>query len=188
VLYSKEYYELCKRHLNPGGVVAQWLPIYDSDPETIRTELATFFSVFPHGTIWSNNYRGDGYDLVLIGQAEPTHVNLDQLQLRLDRPDYANVGESLGEVGFHSAVDFLATYAGRAEDLAPMLKDAPINSDMNMRLQYIAGLGLNSMAFQRIYQDILSQRNFPEGLITGTGPRMDALRTLLAAKPPAPAR
>jgi spermidine synthase len=85
-------------------------------------------------------------------------------------------------------VDFLATYAGRAQDLAPMLKDAPINSDRNMRLQYIAGLGLNSMAFQKIYQDILSQRSFPEGLITGTGARMDALRTLLAAKPAAPAR
>jgi spermidine synthase len=188
VLYSKEYYELCKRRLNPGGVVAQWLPIYDSDPETIRTELATFFSVFPYGTIWSNNFRGDGYDLVLIGQGEPTHVDLDQLQLRLDRPGYANVAESLGEVGFHSAVDFLATYAGRAQDLAPMLKDAPINSDMNMRLQYIAGMGLNSMAFQKIYQDILNQRVFPEGLITGTGPRMDALRTLIAAKPPTPER
>jgi spermidine synthase len=188
VLYSQEYYELSKRHLNPGGVVAQWLPIYDSDPETIRIELATFFSVFPNGTIWSNNYRGDGYDLVLIGQAEPTHVDLDQLQLRLDRPGYAGVGESLGEVGFHSAVDFLATYAGRAQDLAPMLQGAPINSDMNMRLQYIAGLGLNSMAFQKIYQDILSRRSFPESLITGTGPRMDALRTILAAKPPAPAR
>ena len=91
MLYSKEYYELCKRRLNPGGVVAQWLPIYDSDPETIRTELVAFFSVFPNGTIWSNNYRGDGYDLVLIGQAEPTPVDLDQLQLRLDRLDYANV-------------------------------------------------------------------------------------------------
>ena len=69
-----------------------------------------------------------------------------------------------------------------------MLKDAPINSDSNMRLQYIAGLGLNSMAFQRIYQDILAQRKFPEGLITGTGPRMDALHTMLAVKPAAPSR
>src|SRR6185312_12367956 len=39
VLYSKEYYEMVKHRLNPGGVVAQWLPIYDSDPETIKTEL-----------------------------------------------------------------------------------------------------------------------------------------------------
>ena len=183
VLYSKEYYELCKRHLNPGGVIAQWLPIYDSDPETIKTELATFFSVFPNGTIWSNNYRGDGYDLVLIGQAGPSRINLDELQQRLDRTDYTYVAASLAEVGFHSAVDFLATYAGSAQDLQPLLVNAQINEDLNMRLQYIAGLGLNSMAFQKTYQDILALRKFPEDLITGTGPRMDALRTLLALKP-----
>jgi spermidine synthase len=185
VLYSKEYYELCKRHLKPGGVVAQWLPIYDSDPETIKTELATFFAVFPGGTIWSNNFRGDGYDLVLIGQAEPTRINVDELQQRLDRPGYAGVAESLGEVGFHSAVDFLATYAGRASDLKPLLVNAQINQDMNMRLQYIAGLGLNSMAFQNIYRDILGFRQFPEGLLVGSGGRIDALRTMLAPTRPA---
>ena len=68
-LYSVEYYEQVKQHLNPGGVVAQWLPIYDSDSETVKSELATFFSVFPNGTIWSNFTQSDGYDLVLIGQA-----------------------------------------------------------------------------------------------------------------------
>ncbi len=183
VLYSKEYYELCKQHLNPGGVVAQWLPIYDSDPETIKTELATFFSVFPGGTIWSNNFHGDGYDLVLIGQAGPTKINVDELQQRLDRPGYSGVAESIGEVGFHSAVDLLATYAGRASDLKPLLVNAQINQDMNMRLQYIAGLGLNSMSFQKIYLDILAFRQFPEDLLTGTGGRMDALRTMLATAP-----
>src|SRR5207249_2513896 len=53
-LYSKEYYALVKAHLKPGGVVAQWLPIYDSDPATVKSELATFFEVFPNGTVWSN--------------------------------------------------------------------------------------------------------------------------------------
>jgi spermidine synthase len=57
-LYSKEYYELVKRHLNPGGVVAQWLPIYDSDEKTVKTELATFFDVFPNATVWSNYTDG----------------------------------------------------------------------------------------------------------------------------------
>ena len=69
-LYSKQYYELVKSHLNPGGVVAQWLPLYDSDVETVKIELATFFSVFPEGTIWSNNVNGDGYDLVLLGRQD----------------------------------------------------------------------------------------------------------------------
>ena len=73
----------------------------------------------------------------------------------------------------------LATYAGRASDLRPLYSDAQINEDLNMRLQYIAGLGLNSMAYQRTYKDILRYRRFPEGLLVGTGGRMDALRTLL---------
>src|SRR5207247_6128730 len=64
-LYSKEYFELVKRRLNPGGVVAQWLPIYDSDPETIKTELATVFEVFPDGTVLGNHINRDGDDLVL---------------------------------------------------------------------------------------------------------------------------
>jgi spermidine synthase len=178
-LYSKEYYELVKAHLNPGGAVAQWLPIYDSDAETIKTELATFFDVFPSGTIWSNNLNGDGYDLVLIGQMDATVINLDDVQRRLDDEKYGAVLKSLSDVGFHSAVEFFATYAGRALDLQPLLVNAQINNDMNLRLQYIAGLGLNSMAFQRIYRTILNYRKFPVGLFVGSTGRMDALRTLL---------
>src|SRR5437588_12687275 len=178
-LYSKEYYELVKDHLNPGGVVSQWLPIYDSDPETIKTELATFFDVFRSATIWSNNLNGDGYDLVLIGQADASVINVDDVQRRLDDPTYNTVSQSLNEVGFHSAVEFFATYAGRASDLRPLLANAQINNDMNLRLQYIAGLGLNSMAFQGIYRTILSYRKFPDGVVVGSRGRMDALRTLL---------
>ncbi len=182
-LYSKEYYELVKEHLNPGGVVAQWLPIYDSDQETVRSELATFFDVFPNGTIWSNYTNNEGYDLVLLGQAEAQPISVDEMQQRLDQPRYSGVAASLNEVGFHSAVEFLATYAGRAADLQPFLAGAQINEDINQRLQYLAGLGLNSMATPQIYRAILSYRRFPEGLLTGTGGRMDALRTLLRAVP-----
>ena len=183
-LYSKEYYGLVKRHLNPGGVVAQWLPIYDSDLDTVKSELATFFAAFPDGTIWSNNLRGDGYDLVLLGRVGGTAIDVDAMQHRLDGSGYLRVSESLREVGFYSAVDVLATYAGRASDLRPLTVDAQINDDRNLRLQYLAGLGLNSMAYQQIYSDILSYRKFPAGLIVGTGGRMDALRTLLGPTTP----
>jgi spermidine synthase len=179
-LYSKEYYELVKAHLNPGGVVAQWLPIYDSDPATVKSELATFFEVFPGGTVWSNNIPNQGgYDLVLVGQLESAPINLDAVQARLDRPDYAKVLASISEVGFHSAVEFFGSYAGRASDLRPYLADAEINDDMNLRLQYLAGLGLNSMAFERVYLEMLTYRKVPEGLFTGSEGRMNALTALL---------
>ena len=119
-LYSKEYYELVKSHLNPGGVVAQWLPIYESDEETVKTELATFFSVFPNATVWSNYLNGDGYDLVLLGRADASPRQRRRAAAAAGPARVRGVSASLAEVGFHSAVDLLATYAGGASDLAPM--------------------------------------------------------------------
>jgi len=178
-LYSREYFELVKSHLNPGGLAAQWLPIYESDEETVKTELATFFSVFPNATVWSNYLNGDGYDLVLLGSADSTPIDVEKLQRRLSQPGYSGVSASLAETGFHSAVDLLATYAGRASDLAPMLENAQINDDLNMRLQYIAGLGLNSVRAPQIYRQIMSYRKFPEDLLRGQGEGVDALHTLI---------
>ncbi len=178
-LYSREYYELVKQHLNPGGVVAQWLPIYESDEDTVKTELATFFSVFPNATIWSNYLNGDGYDLVLLGRADASPINVDALERRLNQSGYSAVSASLAEVGFHSAVDLLATYAGSAADLAPMLVNAQINDDLNMRLQYMAGLGLNSVAAPQVYREVLSYRKFPDDLLVGTGNGVNALHELI---------
>jgi len=50
-LYSKEYFELVKQHLNPGGIVTQWVPLYESDDATVKSEVATFFDVFPNGSV-----------------------------------------------------------------------------------------------------------------------------------------
>jgi spermidine synthase len=178
-LYSKEYYELVKSHLNPGGVAAQWLPIYESDEDTVKTELATFFSVFPNATVWSNYLDGDGYDLVMLGSPDAAPINVDALQRRLSQAGYSGVSASLADVGFHSAVDLLATYAGRAQDLAPMVTNAQINEDLNMRLQYMAGLGLNSVTAPQVYREVLSYRKFPDDLLVGTGAGVDSLHELI---------
>jgi spermidine synthase len=178
-LYSKEYYELVKRHLNPGGVAAQWLPIYESDEETVKTELATFFSVFPNATVWSNYLDGDGYDLVLLGSADASPINVNALERRLNQAGYSGVSASLAEAGFHSAVDLLGTYAGGASDLAPMLANAQINDDLNMRLQYMAGLGLNSVNAPQVYREVLSYRKFPSDLLVGSGDGVNALHELI---------
>src|SRR6185369_991990 len=70
-LYTREYFEHVKAHLNPGGVVTQWVPLYESTAEVVKSEIATFLSVFPTGTIWRNDYTdGSGYDVVLVARLE----------------------------------------------------------------------------------------------------------------------
>ncbi|SPE25812.1 Spermine synthase (fragment) [Candidatus Sulfopaludibacter sp. SbA3] len=180
-LYSREYFQLVKDHLNPGGVVTQWVPLYESDMDTVKSELATFFDVFPNGTVWANELNGGGYDVFLMGQNEPAKINLDALQQRLESPEYFRVAQSLRDVGFNSMYDLLATYAGQDQDLKPWLRDAEINRDGNLRLQYLAGLALNISQEGPIYSEMLKYRQFPANLFTGSEAVMQHLYAALSA-------
>jgi spermidine synthase len=178
-LYTREYFELCKQRLNPGGVVTQWVPLYESSLAVVKSEIATFCEAFPSGTIWSNDINGEGYDVVLLGQTAPMQIEVDGLQQRLDRPDHRAVAQSLKDVGFGSAIDLLATYAGQGSDLQPWLKGAEINRDRNLRLQYLAGMGINAGNSGSIYADMLRYRKYPEALFVASTESDRALRRTL---------
>jgi spermidine synthase len=175
-LYTREFFEIVKRHLNPGGVVTLFVQLYESNTAAVKSEIGTFLEAFPNGVIWANTNNGQGYDLVLMGQVEPTRINIDELQAKLDSPRYAQVRQSLDEIGIHSAVELLSNYAGSAKDLAPWLKDAAINRDRNLRLQYLAGMGLNLYQSGPIYADMLQYVQFPESLFTGSPESIAAVR------------
>jgi spermidine synthase len=181
-LYSKEYFEAVKRHLNPGGMFSLYVPLYESDVRTVKSELATFMDVFPYGTVWANTVSGQGYDMVFLGQAGPLKINLDEIEQRLNRPDYAPVAESLREIGIHSAVDLLATYAGQKSDLAPWYAGAELNRDGDLRLQYLAGWGINSSLEDFIYRQILSYRRPPWNIFTGSPERVQSLMYAISAE------
>ena len=146
----------------------------------MKSEIATFFEVFPNGTIWSNDNKGKGYDVVLLGGNDAATIDVDEIQRRLDRGDHLLLKLSMVEVGFLSAVDLLATYAGQADDLRPWLEGAEINRDRNLRLQYLAGMGLNSYQSKRIYDEMLAYRRFPEELFVGSDECKAALRQAMA--------
>jgi spermidine synthase len=175
-LYSRDYFEMVKRHLNPGGVVSQWVPLYQSSEATVKGEIATFFAVFPNGSVWANLDKGQGYDVVLLGSERPVTIDLDALSARLARPDHARVLQSLAEVGFQTGIDLLATYAGRHSDLGPWLADAEINRDRKPWLQYRAGLESYTMQTSDTYGAMAGYRRFPEDLFVGSEPLRQQLR------------
>jgi len=179
-LYTKEYFDLVKKHLNPGGIVTQWVPLYESHLDVVKSEFATFFDVFPSGTVWSNDINGKGYDVVLAGQLSPSSIDVDAMQARLDKPDHARISESLREVGFSSSVALMSTYAGQSPDLTNWLRDAQINTDRNLRLQYLAGFGLNTYENASIYDNMLSYRRYPDHLFIASPASEFLLREALA--------
>ncbi|HXE62304.1 MAG TPA: fused MFS/spermidine synthase [Bryobacteraceae bacterium] len=179
-LYTTEYFEMCKRHLNPGGIVTQWVPLYESSFETVQSELATFFQAFPYGTVWGNlNTDGSGYDVVLMGTVDKLPINVDAVEAKLADPKYAAVRKSLADVGFPSVLNLLSTFAADANELRGWMRTAQINHDRNLRLQYLAGLGLNQNLGPDIFQQIISGRKFPNEIFTGSPAAMQPIEQMV---------
>ena len=93
------------------------------------------------------------------------------------------MASSLREVGFDSALDVLGTYVAQAADLAEWLGDAPINTDRNLRLQYIAAEGLNVYRADEIFRRLVGAGpQFPQHLFRGMPAQVEELRQRIAAR------
>jgi spermidine synthase len=177
MLYTREFFELVKQHLNPGGVVTLFVQFYESNEEAVKSEIATFFEAFPNGAVFANTIQGSGYDVVLFGKNESTPIDVDRMNRRLSSPEYGQIAGSLREVGFYSALDLLATFAGRPTDLQGWLANANINRDRNLRLQYLAGMSLNLYQADPIYKSMISAGvRYPDGFFMGSPAMIDTLR------------
>jgi spermidine synthase len=175
-LYTREFFEVAKAHLNPGGVVTLFVQLYESNDAAVKSEVATFLEAFPGGVVFANTSNGLGYDLVLLGQLNPRPIDVDAVQARLNDPANAAITKSLNEIAIYSATDLFGTYAGRALDMTGWLKGAMINRDSNLRLQYLAGLGLNLYQSDAIYRNMIRESQYPEGLFTGSPATLAELR------------
>jgi len=179
-LYTKEFFEAAKAHLTPGGVVTQFVQLYESTEEAVKSEIATFFEVFPNGSLFVNNVNGGGYDLVMLGQADATVIDVDGLTKKLESPEYAQMAQSLREIGFYSAPNLLATFAGRGTDLKGWTSNAIINRDKGLKLQYLAGLGLNLYRANDIYQNMVAYGpRMPQGMFVGSATTLDLLARMI---------
>ncbi len=175
-LYTREFFEVIKDHLNPGGVVTVFVQLYQSGMPAVKSEVASFIEAFPDAIIFGNTHDGGGYDIVLVGMKDPRPIDIDRIQMRLLDPANAAIAQSLREIGFNSAIDLFGRYAGVAPALTPWLVDAEVNTDRNLRLQYLAGFGLNAFEQKTIYDQILSYRTLPPNIFTGAPQSLEALR------------
>jgi spermidine synthase len=180
-LFTEQFFEVVRAHLRPGGVLTQFVQLYGSNTEAVKSEISTFVKVFPSTVVFGNLRKGQGYDLVLVGQVEPMQLDVDAMQAKLDDPANARVAQSLRDVGISSAIELLGNYAGDAESLRPWLAGAAINTDRNLRLQYLAGMTLTTSASDAIYAEMLQYTRFPDRLFTGSPASLQALRARIAA-------
>jgi spermidine synthase len=191
-LNTVEFYEMCKKHLKPGGVMSLWAPLYESNMSSAKSMFATFFQVFPNGMLFSNDVHLEGYDAVLLGGVQPSRFDLEALNQMLEESSYLPVKQSLLDVGFGTGndnfssldrnvtIDLFATYAAKASDLQKWTADAQINRDKNLRLQYLAGMWFNSYVSTSILQSILQNYRFPDEVFVGSNAYVEMMKQTMA--------
>ena len=121
VLYTEEFYRLCKQRLKPGGIIAPWLPLHGLTEQDYRTIVRTFLKVFPHTSVWLT----PGYS-VMLGTGSPLKIDYEQLQRRLGSDD---VRASLAEVELGDPASYLAALALEEEGVARYVGPGAINTD-----------------------------------------------------------
>lgn len=132
-LYTEEYYRLGRARLAPGGLMSQWIPLYDLAPSDIAGIVRTFRRVFPHATAWVT-----GYDMLLLGGEGPLEIELPRVAERME--DLA-VRELLADVGIESAEELLGCCFAGETDLAAIEAHAErANTDDDPWIEFHAPL------------------------------------------------
>ena len=89
-LYTREFYRAAKGALKPGGVLAQWLPVFQLAEDETTAITAAFVAEFEHVAL----HYGYGYQWVLLGSDEPLDLNELRLAASPVAADLARYGAS----------------------------------------------------------------------------------------------
>jgi spermidine synthase len=134
-VFSREFYQACRRSLRAEGLMVQWVQLYETSDEAFDVVLATFLSAFPYTSIW----QASGGDLMLIGSSVPTRVDLDSLVAEFRTPSVAN---DLARIHLTS-VPVLLSLQMVSEENAPFIPqpNTVVHGDFHPVLEYIAQEG-----------------------------------------------
>ncbi len=132
-LYTQEHYAHCLEKLKAGGLMAQWLPLYQLHPEDLKTIVATFASVFPKINLWYGDTNAAKPTLLLLGSRETLRVDPDQLAAKLKKK---LLHKDLIE--WDDVYGFLSFYINDGEGIGEFIRDVRINTDEHPVIEYSA--------------------------------------------------
>lgn len=133
-LFTREFLELGKSRLKPGGVWSQWLQLYGLDGADLRSLLRTYAEVYPHVLVYVTPDRSD---LVLLGSEAPLAVD-ESASARLQA--YPALTAELSRIGILSQAALSSLLLMDRPAVLALAGDAALNTDDNMRIEHSAPL------------------------------------------------
>ncbi|MBI5492816.1 MAG: fused MFS/spermidine synthase [Deltaproteobacteria bacterium] len=164
-LYTKEYYELAKAHLKEGGIISQWIPLYNLSISDVKTMVRTFQSVFPHTTVWIANT-----DIFMIGSPDAARIDFARLRQRIG---LENIRALLTPIDLEAPYEFLNTFLMNEDMVREYAGDAPVMSDDMPIVEFTGPRSLNVNTVSPNIAELLKYRE-PVAPYLDLDPALDA--------------
>jgi spermidine synthase len=136
--YSREYYDLLRSHLAPGGMVVQWVPT-TLPPGQYAMILKTFTATFPHALLWYFSpalTKGGSNNTILVGSNDRIEPDYARMRRRLASEPRAFQG--LARYGLTTAEAVLAHFIADGDTIRKAVSNAPENSLDHPRYEFFS--------------------------------------------------
>lgn len=118
-LYTREHMQTARARLRPGGLFAQWLPLYQMTQDEFGVIARTMLEVFPLVTWWRGDFLAKRPIVALVGHREAAPFEPHDLFQT-------------------TSVPFMAHYAGNLTAARALFQDYDLNTDDWPRIEYQA--------------------------------------------------
>jgi spermidine synthase len=176
-LYTEEYFRLCARRLEPGGVISMWLPMYSVRPDNFRAIVRAFRNVFENVSIWYPHSVENPFTIVLATPGRT--IRLEDFQARVSSP---SVAADLAKIGQADPAQLLSNLLLAPDDVARWVANTPPHSDEVPVVEYESGRVVRATGtWLATFSDLVAHRSRIEDFVEGLSPEDPLGQRLLAA-------
>jgi spermidine synthase len=131
MLYTREHFEVVRAKLRPGGLFAQWLPLFQLNQRDFEVIARTLLEVFPNVVLWRGDFYANRPIVALIASAAPMTIDPRQV---VDRSH-----QLAPEVPASAALaGVLPFYAGNLSEGRSVLGAGAVNTDARPVIEYLS--------------------------------------------------
>lgn len=181
-LFTVNHFQLARRRLNPGGIMCQWIPMYEMSTDDYLMIARSFVSVFPNTALFFT-----GFDTLLLGFEGDLHMDPNVVRRNFRIPA---VRQSLTEVGFTSPEMILGMFVADLSRNTEFIGQGPLNTDQNPHIEFSVPkkaleytTDANQTALLHVFTDIPNAwlRDLPQETTARLKAEHEAVRLLLEA-------
>lgn len=142
-LYTLEHYRRCRRRLQQGGMMWQWLPPHQLAYPALTSIIKSFTTVFPHSTLWVTRQS-----MALQGGLKPLSISWPQLVKRIQNPA---IRADLAADNLDDPMEFLSLFFAGEDALKKISASSPENTEDNGLVEFLTPRYLHLLMDEKLY-------------------------------------